>query len=79
MALNTVEGRASAIGINEIYNRIYPTPDGALDTAGDRVHVALSYRMEAEELSDVPTPDHDYQHQGLDLGMIGFTRSWSNA
>ena len=25
-----------------------------------------------------PTPGHSYQHQYLDLGNIGFTRSWSN-
>lgn len=77
MALNTVDGRASAIGVNEIYTRVYPVPDGSLNTEGDRMHVGLSYRLVDEGVVG-PTPGHSYQHQGHDVGITGYKRSWSN-
>lgn len=76
MALSNRDGRASAIGVNEIYARVYPNPDGDLGTEGDRMQMGLSYRMADAVVG--PTPGHSYQHQGHDVGITGYKRSWSN-
>jgi hypothetical protein len=45
MAVDTRDKRASAISIAQAFIWALPLPDGAIVGAGDRQHVAMSYRL----------------------------------
>lgn len=72
--MTTRDKRASAIGVNAIYTRVYPNPDGS-HTEGDRQQMALCYRFVVE--AGYP-PGHSYSHSIGNMTIIGYGRSWSN-
>lgn len=72
--MDSRNNRASALGINADYMRVFPNPDASINEA-DRRNTALCY---AFEVTGGPTPGHSFQHQGHDVGMTGYKRSWSN-
>ena len=41
VALETRNKRAAAIGLGTPWNRVWPDPDGSLDTMTDRQHMAF--------------------------------------
>ena len=43
MAVDTRDKRASVIGKDAIYARVYPNPDGDITSVADRQQIALQY------------------------------------
>lgn len=44
MAVDTRDKRSAVIGYGLAFVQVFPDPDGTLDEAGDRVHLAYLYR-----------------------------------
>ena len=74
--MDTRDKRASAIGVDAIYARVYPNPDGS-NTEGDRQQTGLSYRFADEAAGGYP-PGHSYSHSIGNMTTIGSSRTWSN-